>query len=98
MIKDCWIYQDSDAVTPWAIYVIKEYTPNCSFADIVLDVTIYSEDIDDIDNMRAFLNLHYDTVSGYVERLQDEILVFGGRFDMLDFQKVEKALCSFIFG
>lgn len=97
MIKDCWIYQDSDAACPWAVYIIKEYTPGCSFDDIVLDVTIYSEDIDNSEHMKAFLNWHHDTVSGYVEHLKNEILAFGGRFDNLDALKVEKALCSFIY-
>ena len=98
MIKDHWIYQNRPEVTcPWAIYVIKEYTPATPFDGILLDVTIYSEQLDYVDNMASFLNWHYDTVTGYVKRLKDEIQAFGGEFDSEDAFHVERELCKLFF-
>ena len=97
MIKDKWIYQENDAAYPWALYCIKEYTPGCSFDEMSLDVTIYSEDIDAVDNMLSFLNWKYESVSGYVEKIKSVILSFGGKFDKYDERRVEIELCKLFF-
>lgn len=97
MIKDKWIYQENDAAYPWALYCIKEYKAGSTFEDASLDVTVYSEDIDAIDNMLAFLDWHCETVSGYVSKIRDVILSFGGKFDSYDEKHVEHELCKLFF-
>lgn len=98
MIKDRWIYQRrEDVQTPWALYVIKEFTPQSTFDDLILDVTIYSEQIGNSDHMASFINWHYDSITGYVGRIANEITAFGGEFNFDDFQYVERELCRFIF-
>ena len=94
MIKDKWIYPDkaSSEVVPWALYCVKEYEPRDPMNSAELDITIYSEQLDGYDHMRSFLGWKYDTISGYVSRIKNEIRSFGGMFDEADFKHVEKEL------
>ena len=97
MIKDYWIYQKRDVPVPWALYVIKEYNPGDKFKDVVLDVTIYSEQIENNDHMLSFLNWHYPTISSYVSRFANEIAKFGGEFNPDDAAFVEQELHRVFF-
>ena len=98
MIKDKWIYQNNlKASVPWALYVIKEYEPGSSFDDVVLDITFYSEQIDNSEHMLAFLNWQYPTLQSYVSQISNQIDKFGGLFDCNDADMVEHELCKLFF-
>lgn len=72
-IRDYWVYQNRDTVTPWAIYVVKEYDKRKPDAT-VLDYTIYSENIDNATHSKSFVGLHHDSVSGYVSDILNELV------------------------
>lgn len=72
-IRDYWVYQKRDTVTPWVIYVVKEYDKRKPDAT-VLDYTIYSENIENATNSKSFVGLHHDSVSGYVSDILNELV------------------------
>ena len=96
MSKDKWIYQDRDVETPWAVYVVKEFEKPATLDNSRLDVTIYSESIANSDNMVAFINWHFDSVAGYVNRLREELLKYG-EFTTDDWIHVEIELSKLFF-
>lgn len=96
MIKDKWIYQDRDVETPWAVYVVKEFEKPATLDNSRLDVTIYSENIENSDNMAAFVNWHFDSVAGYVNRLKEE-LEKHGEFNTDDWIHLEIELSKLFF-
>lgn len=76
MIKDYWIWQARKVDTPWAIYVVKEYNKPYRVELVSLDVTIYSEDIKNMDHFISFLDWNCESVSGYVELFREQIEQF----------------------
>ena len=76
MIKDYWIWQARKVDTPRAIYVIKEYTKPYRAELVGLDVTIYSEDIKNMDHFVSFLDWHFENIDGYVQAFREQIEQF----------------------
>ena len=75
-IKDYWIYQERQSeTTQWAIYCVKEFSRGKPEA-VVLDFTIYSDDIPTATNSKSFVGWHYPTVRGYVDALICELMEF----------------------
>lgn len=99
MIKDKWIYQESKSAkaAPWALYCIKEYEPKCKFVECVLDITFYSEDIDNSEHSLSFLNWNHRAISGYVNQIRETVQSFGGEFTFVDAKHVESELVNLFF-
>ena len=76
MIKDYWVYQKRQSETAqWALYIVKEFEPRKP-ETVVLDVTVYSEDIGTPTSSKSFVDWHFDTVGGYVEEIVKELREF----------------------
>ncbi len=71
-IKDYWVYQERQNDNQWALYIVKEYDRRKPDAT-TLDYTLYSENIDNATHSTSKIDLHYDTVSGYVDELLSAI-------------------------
>ena len=91
MIRDYWVWQARNVDVPWSLYIVKEYDKPQTFDNIVLDVTIYSEDIDNSDHMLSFLNWHFNDVDGYVDKIKGKIEKFSN-FTDADYAQVSRAI------
>lgn len=91
MIKDYWVYQDrQNELHQWAIYIVKEYD-KYKPESVSIDYTLYSEDIDNATHSKSKVNVHYNTVSGYVDDLLSEIMEFSA-IDARDKAQLEKSM------
>lgn len=72
-VKDYWIYQERQNFEPWALYVVKEFDRRKPDAT-TLDYTLYSENISNATHSISKIGLHYDTVSGYVNAIIEELV------------------------
>ena len=91
MVKDYWVYQkrQSDTVQ-WALYIVKEFT-KYKPEMVILDFTVYSEDIPTPTNSKAFAGLHYDTARGYADAIPAEMSEFTG-ITAEDYEQIEIAI------
>lgn len=91
MIRDYWIYQErQNELGQWALYVVKEFDRRKP-ESTVLDITYYSEGIDNATHSKSTVGLHYDTVAGYV----DEIISILAEFSSIaaqDKQQLEREI------
>lgn len=75
MIKDYWVYQPIPAngeilIYPWALYIVKEYDPRKKkIADIVFDVTVYSEDIPNDAHSHSAVGISGATVNDIIPQI-----------------------------
>ena len=91
MVKDYWVYQKRQSDTAqWALYIVKEFTKSKP-ETIILDFTIYSEDIPTPTNSKAFVGLHYDTARGYTDAITAEMNEFTG-ITAEDYEQIEIAI------
>lgn len=75
-IRDYWVYQKKTAnefVSPWALYIVKEFDKRRGNEATFIDYTLYSEEIDNPTHSRSYVGLHHDTVSGYVDEILTSI-------------------------
>lgn len=76
-IKDYWFYQERKTAQPWALYFVKVYPRTDSFFErneqTFFDWTLYHDAIGNDTNSHSGINLHYDTISGYVDFIAQEI-------------------------
>ena len=91
MIRDYWVWQARKVDVPWALYIVKEYQNPQTFESTYLDVTIYSEDIDNDEHSIAFVCWQFSTVSGYADEIERHISKFSN-FKDEDYKQVEEAL------
>ena len=77
MIKDYWFYQERKTQQPWTLYFVKVYPRTDSWTrrtqETFFDWTLYHDAIHNDTNSRSGINLHFDTISGYVEYITEEI-------------------------
>lgn len=76
-IKDYWFYQRRETAQPWAIYFVKVYPRTDSYMrrqdETFFDWTIYHDAIGNDTNSKSGINLHYNTISQYVEFIANEL-------------------------
>ena len=75
-IKDYWVYQKRNVPVPWALYIVKEYDRRYHPETVTLDFTLYHDDIPTQTKSKSFINIHENTLSGYVERFVTEMIEF----------------------
>ena len=91
MVKDYWVYQQRQSdTTQWALYIVKEFT-KYKPETVILDFTIYSEDIPNSANSKTFVGLHYDTARGYADAITAEMNEFTG-ITAEDYEQIEIAI------
>ena len=66
MIKDYWIFQESANEKQWALYVVKEYDKRVGREAVVIDYTLYHEDIPNAAHADSVIGLHFNTIADYV--------------------------------
>lgn len=93
-IRDYWVYQKRDAPSLWAIYIVKEFDKR-KLDSTVLDFTLYSEDIQNATHSKSFVGLHYDSVTGYVDRILAEISDFAA-IEAADKDQLEKSITDIL--
>ena len=71
-IRDYWVYQKRDTPKPWALYIVKEYDKRFP-ESVVLDYTLYHEDVPNATNAVSFVGLHYDSPTGYADEIMAQI-------------------------
>lgn len=90
-ISDYWVYQKRQVETPWALYIVKEYDKRRYNESVVIDYTLYHEDIDKPTHSISIVGLHFDTIKSYADeiaaRIKDVTAV-----DDQDYQQVYKAI------
>ena len=91
MIKDYWVWQNRNVDVPWALYIVKNYRKPQTIDTTILDVTIYSEDIDNDSHAMNVLGRQYDTISEYVDEIEHYISKFSN-FKQEDYKQVETAI------
>ena len=91
MIRDYWVWQYRKTEVPWALYIVKEFQNPQTFENTYLDVTIYSEDIDNEEHCISFVCWQFDTVTGYVDEIERHISKFSN-FKPDDYRQVESAI------
>jgi hypothetical protein len=91
MVKDYWVYQkrQSDTVQ-WALYIVKEFT-KYKPETVILDFTVYSEDIPTPTNSKSFIGLHYGTARGYTDAITAEMSEYTGITNE-DYEQIEIAI------
>lgn len=94
-IKDYWVYQKRDCATPWALYIVKEYDKRKPDATS-LDLTIYSEDIDEPTHSKSFVNIKHERVSGYVDDIVEKLSNFCHVYAQ-DYQQLQYAIEDILF-
>lgn len=75
-VRDYWVYQKRQVFpheTPWALYVVKEYDRRVGKKSIVLDYTLYQENIENPTHSLSKVGIHYETVEGYVDEIISDI-------------------------
>ena len=91
MIRDYWVYQErQNELGQWALYIVKEFDRRKPDAT-TLDITYYSEGIQNAAHSKSTIGSHYDTVGGYV----DEITSVLGEFSSIttqDKQQLEREI------
>lgn len=90
MIRDYWVYQKRATAHPWALYIVKEFERN-RLVMPVLDVTFYSEDIDNATNSKSIVNVRGTEIETFVNALVTEIMEFSTVTNE-DLQQLRKAL------
>lgn len=90
-VKDYWIYQQRQSETnQWAVYVVKEYSRGRP-ETVVLDFTVYSEDIPTKTNSVSFIGWHYQKAKSYVDALICEMLAYT-YVNARDYDQLEKEI------
>lgn len=74
-IRDYWIYQKRDVPCPWAIYIVKEYDRR-KLENTMIDFTFYHENVPNSLHAKSFVGLRHETIAGYVNDIECEILEF----------------------
>ena len=95
MIRDYWIYQNADSTTPWALYVVKEFSKSYP-QSIALSYTLYSENIDNKLNSVSRVSIHYDTVKGYVNAIIIDMIDNGISVDSRDNDQLEREILAIL--
>jgi len=90
VIRDYWVYQKRAAAHPWALYIVKEFDKR----DIlpVLDVTFYSEEIQNPTNSKSIVGVTGDNIDHYVNALVTELIDLVDVVTSEDVEQLEKAL------
>lgn len=91
MLKDKWIWQGRKVDVPWTIYVVKVYEVPQRFDSTFLDVSIYSEDIDNADHELSYVDVMGNTLSSVIDFIGGEISKFAN-FTQEDRLQVESAI------
>ena len=90
-IRDYWVYQQRQSdTTQWALYIIKEFTRSKP-ETVILDFTLYSEDIPNSANSKTYIGWHYDTVRGYTDAITAEMSEYTGITNE-DYEQIELAI------
>ena len=88
-IRDYWIYQKrQNPDSQWAIYVVKEYGTE---EGIVLDVTFYSDAIDNKTHTKSFVGWKSDTLRGFLNMFLTELMEFS-EVDSDDMDQLDREL------
>lgn len=91
MLKDYWVYQKRQSeTTQWALYIEKSFTKSKPVT-VILDFTVYSEDIPNSANSKTFIGLHYDTARGYTDFITAEMSEYTG-ITHEDYEQIEIAI------
>ena len=88
MIKDYWVFQKRSVDVPWSLYIVKEYERT---GFICLDITIYSEDIDNDEHAISMVCLKKDTPDEYADLIESKIIKFAN-FKEVDWMQVRRAI------
>jgi len=76
VIRDYWVYQErQNEFDQWALYIVKEFDRRKPDAT-TLDITYYSEGIQNATHSKSQVGLHYDTVGGYVDEIISNLAEF----------------------
>lgn len=95
MIRDYWVYQQrQNTGAQWALYIVKGYRRNHP-EDTTLDITVYSEDIDNPTNSKSFVNWHYDYADKYVASLVTELRAFTDVQEQ-DIQQLRRSIANIL--
>lgn len=91
MIHSYWIYQKRQSDTAqWAMNILKEFT-KYKPDTVLLDFTLYSEDIPTPTNTKSYIGLHYDTARGYTDMITAEMSEYTG-ITHEDYEQIEIAI------
>lgn len=76
MIRNYWVYQErQNEFDQWALYIVKEFDRRKLDAT-TLDITYYSEGIENETHSKSTIGNHYDTVGGYVDEIISVLVEF----------------------
>ena len=75
-IRDYWVYQKRASISPWTLYIVKEYDKRAGKKSIVLDYTLYHENIEGSTHSLSKVGVHYETVEGYVNEIISDIVEY----------------------
>lgn len=94
-IRDYWVYQGrGDVVSPWALYIVKKYDRR-TLDSVILDYTLYSENIGNQTHSLSFVGLHYDTLTGYVDDIAANISEYSTVTDQ-DIKQLELSILNIL--
>lgn len=68
-IKDRWIFQERETDDPWAFYVVREVVHVAGEKRTYIDITFYSENVENATHSESRIGLHYESVTGYVDEM-----------------------------
>lgn len=72
-IRDYWVYQKRASISPWTLYIVKEYDKRAGKKSIVLDYTLYHENIENATHSLSHVGIHCETVSDYVSEILKDL-------------------------
>ena len=90
-IRDYWVYQKRQADVPWAIYIVKEYDKRKGLDAVVLDWTIYSENIELSTHSKSRVSVHANSIGEYVNELILDLVEISTIHDE-DVQQLNRAI------
>ena len=90
-IRDYWVYQKRQVMTPWALYIVKEYDKRKYNESVVIDYTFYHENVENPTHSISFVGLHYDTIAGYADEIAAKIAEYTA-IDNQDYEQVKHAI------
>lgn len=94
MIKDYWVYQKRNVQTPWALYIVKEYDRRKPEAT-TLDFSLYHEDIPTATHSHSVLDVHANTLAGFVVQIVEAISLYVDITDE-DVEQLEQAIADIL--
>lgn len=96
MIRDYWVYQErQNEFDQWALYIVKEFDRRKPDAT-TLDITYYSEGIENATHSFSKVGMHYDTVTGYVDEIISVLVEFSS-IAAQDKQQLEREILRILY-